>query len=96
MYAVLKRWYRHASMRAPKPYRMDMEKVRGDFQTLSQREEPNPPIPPLEIHAEPARVNDEIPLEAEVEEEVRRLRPRRAGGHTHLHEEHFKQSWREV
>ena len=36
-YAILNRWYRHASARAHNPFRTDMEKVRGDFQTLYQR-----------------------------------------------------------
>ena len=39
-YAVLKHWYRHTSAHAPNPYRTDMEKVRGEFQTLYQREDP--------------------------------------------------------
>ena len=38
-----------------------MEKVRGDFQTLYQREEPHPPGLPLETHVDLAKVNDEIP-----------------------------------
>ena len=28
VYAILKRWYRHASAQAPNPYRTDMEKIR--------------------------------------------------------------------
>ena len=36
-YAILKRYYRHASARAPNASRAYMEKVRGDFQTLYQR-----------------------------------------------------------
>ena len=41
-YAILKRWYRNASVRAPNPYWTDMEKVRGYFQILYQREEIHP------------------------------------------------------
>ena len=37
-YAILKRWYRHVSTRAPNPSRTDMENIRGDFQTLYQRD----------------------------------------------------------
>ena len=70
-----------------------MEKIRGDLHTLSQREEPHPLSPPLETHVDLARVNNDIPSEAEVEAVVRRLRPYRAGIHTHLRVEHFKQ-WR--
>ena len=36
-YTILKRWYRHASAGVPKPSRMDIEKVRGDFLTLYHR-----------------------------------------------------------
>ena len=39
----------------------------------------------------PDNVDDVIPQEAEVESAVHLLRPHRADGHTHLHEEHFKQ-----
>ena len=46
--------------------RTDMEKVRGEFQTLYQREEPHPPGIPLSTHVEPDKVNDEIPSEAEL------------------------------
>ena len=30
-YAILKRWYRHVSTRAPNPSQTDMENSRGDF-----------------------------------------------------------------
>ena len=70
-----------------------MEKVRGDLQTLYQREEPHLPGLTLATHVKPDEVNNDIPLEAEVETAVRRLRPHRAGGHTHLCAENFKQ-WR--
>ena len=36
-------------------------------------------------------MNDTNPLEAEVEAEVHHLCPLKAGGHTHLRAEHFKQ-----
>ena len=42
-YNILKRWYQHTLARAPNPSRTDMEKVREDFQTFYQREEPLPP-----------------------------------------------------
>ena len=65
-----------------------MEKFSGYFQNLYQREYPHPPGLPLTKHVRPAKVNDEIP--SEVEAAVRRLRPHRAGGNTHLRKEHFK------
>ena len=67
-----------------------MEKVRGDFQTLYQREETHPPGLLLATHVNLDKVNEEIPSEEEVEAEVLRIRPHRAGGHTHLLTEHFK------
>ena len=66
-YALLECLYRHASVRAPKTSWTDMEKVRGDFQTLYQREETHPLVPPLATQVEMVKVNDEIPSEAEVE-----------------------------
>ena len=63
-YAILKRWYRYASAQAPKPSRTDMEKFRGEFQTLYQKDETHPPGLPLDTHLDPAKVNYEIPLEA--------------------------------
>ena len=93
MYAILKRWYWNVSARAPNPSQTDMENVRGYFQTLYQREETHPPGLPLATNINPAKVNDKIPLEAEVGEEVQRLLPHSMGGHTHLRTDHFKQ-WR--
>ena len=71
-----------------------MKKVRGDFQTLYQREDPHPPSLPLSTHIDPSKVNDKIPSYAEVEAKVQRLRLHRAGGHTHLCAEQFKQRQR--
>ena len=55
-----------------------MENGRGYFQTLYQREEPHPHGLPMEKH-----VDNEIPLEAEVEEEmeaeVQHLHPSQGG-----------------
>ena len=42
-YTVLKSWYCHASARAPKPSRVDMAKVTGDYAVLYRREFPTPP-----------------------------------------------------
>ena len=84
VYAVLKRWYQHASARAPKPSRAYMEKVKGDFHTLYQLEYIHTPGLPLATHMEPVQVNDATPSEVEVEAAVRHLRPLKADGHTHL------------
>ena len=34
VYTILNRWYQHESAREPNPSRTDIEKFRGDFQTL--------------------------------------------------------------
>ena len=52
-YAVRKRWYWHASARAPKPSWTDMGKVGVDLQTLYQREDPHTPGLPLVTHVDP-------------------------------------------
>ena len=43
-----------------------MKKVRGDFQTLYQREEPHTPGLPLATHVDLDEVNNDVPSEAEV------------------------------
>ena len=53
--------------RVPNPYWTDIEKVRGDFQNLYKREDLHPPGLPLATHVDPSQVNDDTPLEAEVE-----------------------------
>ena len=45
---------------------------------------------------DPVKVNDVTSPEAEVETAVHRLRPLKAGGHTHIYTEHFKQWLQEV
>ena len=40
---------------------------------------------------DPVQVNNVTPLEAEAEAVVQRLRPLKAGGHTHLRADHLKQ-----
>ena len=87
---ILKCWYRHTSARAPNPYWTNMEKVRGDFQTIYEREEPHPPGTPLETHMDPVQVNNATHVDAEVETEVSRLLFFKERGHTYLRAEHFK------
>ena len=55
-----------------------------------------PPGLPLAKNVDLARMKNEIPSEAEVEAAVRRLRPHRAGRHTNLRAEHFKQCQQEA
>ena len=67
-------------------------KGRGGFtDPLSEGGATPPPGLPLCTHVKTSKVKDEIPLEAEVGALVRRLLPHRAGGHTHLRAEQFKQ-----
>ena len=80
----MKRWYWHTSVRGGNPSCTDMDKVRGDFQTLYQREDPHTPGLPLETHVDPVQVNYLTPSEADVETAIRRLRSLKAGVHTHL------------
>ena len=79
------------SAQMPNPSWTDMEKIRGDFHTLYLREEPHPPGQPLETHVNPAKVDNNIPSEAEVETAVLRLCPHMASGHNHICAEHFNQ-----
>ena len=92
-YAILTQWYQNAFVQAPNPSQTDMEKVRGDLQNLYHREEPHPPVLPPATHVYPSKMNYKVPLEAEVEAAVRRLRPHRSGRHAHLRAGHIKQ-WR--
>ena len=95
-YTILKHWYWYASAQALNPSWTDTEKVRGDFNTLYQVDESHPPGLPLATHINPDKVNDDIPLAAEVEAAVQCLIPHRAGVHTHLCADHFKQLRREA
>ena len=70
-----------------------MEKVRGDFQTLYQRENPHLTGLTLSTHVNPVEVSNKVTLDTEVEAAVQGLRLHRVGGHIHLCAEHFKQ-WR--
>ena len=90
-YAILKHWYRHASVCVPNPSWADMEKVTGFFWTLYQKEELQPLGIPLTTHMDPVQFNYPKPLKAEVEAAFRCLRPFKAGGHTHIRAENFKQ-----
>ena len=60
-YALLKRWYRHASAQAPNPSRTDTENFIRNFQTLYQKDEPHRTGLPLATHVNPAKVNNNIP-----------------------------------
>ena len=62
----MKCWYQNASARAPNPSQTNMEKFRGDSQTLYHQEDPHCPDLPLATHMEPVQVNNATPLDAEV------------------------------
>ena len=47
-----------------------MDKVTKDYTTLYHLEDPDPPGQPLFTHVDPFQINDEVPLEAGVEEAV--------------------------
>ena len=80
-YAIMEHWYQHASARAPNPSRNDMEKARGDFQTLYHRKHPHPPDLTLATHVYMVQVKYTTPSEAEVETSVHCLLPLKAGEH---------------
>ena len=63
-YTILKGWYRHASARVPNPSQTHMEKVRGDFHTLYQREEPHTPGIPMKTHVDLLQENNFTTAEA--------------------------------
>ena len=66
-----------------------MAKVTKDYDTLYQREDPDPPGRMLATHVDPFYINDDVPSETEVKAAVRCPHPHKAGGHTHLRMEHF-------
>ena len=51
-YTIMKRWYWQTSAQAPNTSQTDMEKVRGDFQTIYQREEPHPHVLTRDTHVD--------------------------------------------
>ena len=58
MFNILKRCYRHASVRATNPSQTYMEKVRWDLQTLYHMDEPHPPGLPLATHVNQSKVSN--------------------------------------
>ena len=88
-YAVLKKWYRHTSTRAPNPSRADITKVTGYYAALHCQEELTTPRIPVPTHVTPFRVNGNLPSEEEVKAAVQLLRLHKAVGHNHPHTEIF-------
>ena len=87
---MLKPWYHHASVRATNPLWAYMKTFVGGYATLYQWEDPTPPGRPVPTHVKPFMVNGDVPSEADVEAEERKLRLNKSVGHTHLCTEHFK------
>ena len=69
-YTLLKRWYRHESVRDPNPSRADIENFMGEYATLYRQEEPTPLGRPVPTDVTPFRVNEDVLSEAEAEVEV--------------------------
>ena len=63
-YTILKRWYRHASVRVHIHSQTNMDKVRGDFRTLYQWEDQHPTGLTLGTHVNPVQVNNTTQSEA--------------------------------
>ena len=87
---IMKRWYRHAGDRPPKPSRDDLQQVTAERIHLYTRVPPQgPPIP---IHVQATPVLDTAPTDDEIREAVLRLRNNRASGPSKLRAEDVK-SW---
>ena len=89
-YAVLKRWYRHASERPPKPSRQDLQKVSTEWETLYRKEDPTPPGDPIPIHVTPFQIRDDIPDADEIGRAVGRLKRGKAPGPTGIQADSYK------
>ena len=61
-----------------------MDKVTKDYINLYQREDPYPPGRLLSTQFDPFQINYDVPSDDEVKAAVRRLRPHKSGGHTHI------------
>ena len=88
--AVLKRWFRHKSVRSPNPSWEDVVKVTGDYEELYRNDESALPGITVPTHIKPFWLNYNFPLDGEVEAAVQQLRIHKAGGPSHLRAEHFK------
>ena len=85
---ILKRWYRHASSRPPKPSRQDLQKISKECEALCKRRvQVGAPIP---SHVEPFPINDETPTECEIRKAVGKMKRGKATGPTGVHAEDFK------
>ena len=83
-YTVLKRWYKHATARQPKPSRENLESVAQQYRQLYTAEDPTPPGDPVPVHVHPFPICDAVPSESEVKSAVRRLKPNKAPGPSRL------------
>jgi hypothetical protein len=77
-FAILKRWYQHATAHQPKPSREDLLHVTNTFRTLYTAQPPTgPPIP---IQVAPFPIEDGLPTEDEIGHAIRRLKNNKAPG----------------
>jgi hypothetical protein len=88
---ILKRWYRHATARQPRPSRADLVTVSTEYATLYTAESPSPPGPPVPVHVAPFPINDATPTDQEIGDAVRRLKNNKSPGASKIKAEHFKE-----
>ena len=84
----LKAWYRHAE-RAPKPARVDLQRITETWGTLYEQQDP--PGDPVPVLVAPFDVRDDVPNADEIAAAVRRLRSGRAPGPSKMRPDHFKE-----
>jgi hypothetical protein len=89
-YTVLKRWYRHAAARPPKPSRENLNRVSANFHALYTCELPSPPGAPLVPQVGPFPIKDDLPSVNEVREAIKRMRRNKAPGHSRMQAKDFK------
>ena len=87
---ILKRWYRHATARQPKPSREDLTTITAEYTTLYTAETPSPPGHPIPVHVAPFPINDANPTDQEIGAAVQRLKSNKSPGASNIRAEHFK------
>ena len=85
-YTILKRCFLHTSVKAHNPPQLDMAKAMKYFAALYWWEDLTSPPPdrPVTTHITAFSINNNVPMEAEVEDSVHRLRLNKAGDHRHI------------
>ena len=84
----MKGWYRAAANRGLPPARDTLERITAErVELYSQVPSPGDNIP---VNVKPAEIDDSVPTEDEIAEEVTKLRRNRSGGASRIRAEHLK------